>query len=42
MGIAPIRQTPAELENQLFRAIVNPKCDGRVKFWRYTVLHRDT
>jgi hypothetical protein len=30
MGIEPIRKAVPELENKVFGAMANPKCDGRV------------
>ena len=32
MGIEPTRAPLPELENKWFRAMTNPKCDGRVNF----------
>ncbi len=32
MGIEPTRAPLPELENKWFRAMANPKCDGRVNF----------
>jgi hypothetical protein len=43
MGIEPTRPTLPELENRWFRAMANPKCDGRVNFrgmWGHVGIRR--
>jgi hypothetical protein len=43
MGIEPTRAPLPELENKWFRAMANPKCDGRVNFrgmWGHVGIRR--